>query len=459
MEQQQATSKVRDSKVLTFSVRRDVKKLLVAGKRFFDDGHFDEAIEQYERALQSDPDCALIHFNLALAYHEREDLDQARHNYERALDLQPDCSLFYEHLARLHFQQGEWAKCITYFSRALRVGGILPISYGLLGRAYAETGRYQRAARNFQQMIQKETAAPLVRLGRYHLVLAYLRMGCLYKARYEAKSLLEEDQMDTEVIRDLGLNFLDARCVSMAKCFLERLIIAREELLPARARVDEIADIEKRISGLLVSLEEEDEERLLYQIHHLSKVGSEEVSQALLELRHSRSPLVREAVIDYHRKFGLNVFPVLEDMLGDESVMVREKIFQYIAETEHPSAVDIVSDGLRDSSPVIRGYSAAYLRECGDIANLPGLELASASEDHPNVQREIRRAIADVKRRHSEETQEMFRTRMPGQIETTVPQPLAAKVLRAAVGIAILVLAAKIVAKVAAYITEHGLPF
>ena len=86
---------------------------------------------------------------------------------------------------------------------------------------------------------------------------------------------------------------------------------------------------------------------------------------------------------------------------------------------------------------------------------MPSLELAMADEDQNNVRREMRRAVSDIRRRHTEETQELLRVRPPSKVEAAVREPFALRVVRVAFWISVLY----ILYLIGRGIYEHGLPF
>lgn len=54
------------------------------------EGLWDEAVFRWEKALQSQPDSAALHNNLAIAYEKKGDLNRAEGEYRKAMELAPD---------------------------------------------------------------------------------------------------------------------------------------------------------------------------------------------------------------------------------------------------------------------------------------------------------------------------------------------------------------------------------
>ena len=73
--------------------RSDAKKQVEFGISVAQRGLWREAIYRWERATQLDPTYAAAYNNLAVAYEHEGDLDKARTAYEKAIELEPDNAL------------------------------------------------------------------------------------------------------------------------------------------------------------------------------------------------------------------------------------------------------------------------------------------------------------------------------------------------------------------------------
>ena len=411
-----------DRDALTFLVRKDVKRYLEAGKRFFDSGQVERAIEKYQQALAADPNCALIHFNLGFAYHEEGNVAEARRNYERAIDLEPNCSLFLEHLARLHFELEEYHQAIDLFNQAALVGQMLPISYGLLGRAFFEIGEHPRALASLRQRVEGEANPSLVCVAKSYMVRALLELGRCYEARQTARQVLRNEDAEVRVLMDLGEGLLRARSIDIAREFFEKVIPRREEALAARRRIEEINKIDRQIDEFLPQLYHADEEKLLRYINVLMKVGSARVAQTLVEgFRNSVSPMVREAVIEYHRRYGLEQFELLGAAESDPVDFVRQKYVEYVADCRYADKRRFMEKCLSSESERTRALAARYFEDTGSMDLLPMLESAYDSEASETVRSALRSAVLAIKRRGQDAMEEMY-AQVPTPRYTTPPE-------------------------------------
>ncbi len=78
---------------LAADARSDAKKQVEFGNAVAQQGLWREAIYRWERASQIDPKYAEALNNLAIAYEHEGDLEKARVAYEKALELEPNNAL------------------------------------------------------------------------------------------------------------------------------------------------------------------------------------------------------------------------------------------------------------------------------------------------------------------------------------------------------------------------------
>ena len=73
--------------------RDDAKKQVEFGITVAQKGLWREAISRWQRAVQLDPTYAAAFNNLGIGYEHEGDLDKARISYEKALELEPNNAL------------------------------------------------------------------------------------------------------------------------------------------------------------------------------------------------------------------------------------------------------------------------------------------------------------------------------------------------------------------------------
>ena len=78
---------------LQAGIRDDAKKQVEFGISVAQRGLWREAIYRWKRAAQIDPSYAAAYNNLAVAYEHEGDFEKARQSYEKAIELEPDNAL------------------------------------------------------------------------------------------------------------------------------------------------------------------------------------------------------------------------------------------------------------------------------------------------------------------------------------------------------------------------------
>jgi tetratricopeptide (TPR) repeat protein len=402
-----------DSRKVTFLVKKEVKQLLDAGRNYLDEGRLQEAILHYKKALDADPGCALCYFNLAYASHENGDNNSAKSYYEKAVELEPTCSLFLEHLARLNFERKEFREAIRLFQRAAMVGKLQPLGIGLWGRALFELGMYEQSLVTFENLLEAENREE-IQIGAYYwLAISQIKIGRIAAARRTTEKILSFRNADHKILYDLGENFIETRCLSLAKKLFERLIIEKEELLLARLRIEDIRSLENKINDILPNLFNLEEELLLHQIHVLQEFGNDRVSKALLSFATMDSAPVRESVIHYQTTYGYNVADKLLFLLNDEFGYVREAAYDYYETLDDEKYLHHLLPGLEDPIPSIRRKTAKIIGRFGSIEYLPTLEMAMEDPRNHDCKVDIRQAISSVKQRYQKNIDALYNITIP----------------------------------------------
>jgi len=142
-------------------------------------GRLDEAIEQYERALQLQPDFVEAHHNLGNELAAQGKLMEAIPHFERALQLQPDYPEAHNNLGVQLAKQGNLNEAIPHWERALQLKPVYAEARYNLGLTLARQGKIAEAIHQFQQALELASAQAKpalmadihTQLERYHSAL------------------------------------------------------------------------------------------------------------------------------------------------------------------------------------------------------------------------------------------------------------------------------------------------
>ena len=140
-------------------------------------GRLDEAVADFQRAVQTEPENALAHDNLGLALILQGKLDEAIACCRRAVELKPDFAEAYSNLGRAWMGQGRIEEALACFRRSLAVKPGFAEAHNRMGLALQSQGKREQAAASFRAALQSNPA----------LAEAYLNLGNVLK---------EEGQLD-----------------------------------------------------------------------------------------------------------------------------------------------------------------------------------------------------------------------------------------------------------------------
>jgi len=182
-----------------------------------DRGWLDEAISEFRKALELDPQSAHAHDNLGTVLAEKGDLLEALVEYVAALAADPESPTAHHYLASFLAGQGQ-DLALAQYRRALELEYDFPDAHLNLALALAERGQLEEAVAELEiahgqlpddEMIQHELACCLIDVERYpeaigHLkkiikryadhIEAYVDLGIAYTAQgfyAEAESVLK----------------------------------------------------------------------------------------------------------------------------------------------------------------------------------------------------------------------------------------------------------------------------
>jgi tetratricopeptide (TPR) repeat protein len=157
----------------------------------------DDALKEFQLALQSQPKEAELHEALGELYLDNHSDDEAQTELQRALALDPSRPHALYLLGRLYVQNRENEKALPYLQRAVRLQPDSADASSLLGTAYVRLGQFANA------IPRLEKAAPQDHYGNVHyqLYLAYRKLGqaelaqkALARSQDLRRSSLEHDQ-------------------------------------------------------------------------------------------------------------------------------------------------------------------------------------------------------------------------------------------------------------------------
>ena len=126
------------------------------GMSYISQGQVDQAIEQYQKAIEIDGNAPLTHFNLGAAFAQSGELGPAIGEYQKALQLQPDYLQARNNLGDALLRTGQTDAAIDQFQEALKLSPQSTMLRNNLAFIFLRNGRVSEAVDEFQQVLEIE---------------------------------------------------------------------------------------------------------------------------------------------------------------------------------------------------------------------------------------------------------------------------------------------------------------
>lgn len=100
----------------------------------------DQAIQEFQQALEIDPNYAEAHYELGVLYHEKEDYDGAFRELKQALRINPDHPDVHYRLGLVYQALRGYKQALAEFEEVLRINPDFPRIHTAIGNVYYERG-------------------------------------------------------------------------------------------------------------------------------------------------------------------------------------------------------------------------------------------------------------------------------------------------------------------------------
>jgi tetratricopeptide (TPR) repeat protein len=164
------------------------------------EGRSDEAIQNFKRALQIDPDFVISLENLGSTYRQAKRWEDARKVLQRALQLSPEDAEANYGLGMVFAQLDDTEHAYAYLQKALASRPAYPEALNNLGILYLRTHRAEDAEKSFKESIR---VAPAFDQSYLNLARLYAIEGDAPKARAILLELLKQHPGDPQAEKEL----------------------------------------------------------------------------------------------------------------------------------------------------------------------------------------------------------------------------------------------------------------
>ena len=91
------------------------------GLAYYDKGEYDRAIEDYNKAIELNPEYTYAYNNRGLAYYNKGEYERAKNDFEKAMELDPEDEYPVANMGEIYFQRGEFSSALEWLNKALNM--------------------------------------------------------------------------------------------------------------------------------------------------------------------------------------------------------------------------------------------------------------------------------------------------------------------------------------------------
>jgi tetratricopeptide (TPR) repeat protein len=194
---------------------------LKQGNQLKKQGQLTQAIEQYQQALQLDPDCLPVLNQLAIIYNKQQELNQALNYRQRLAQLQPDDAIVQANLAKTMMKLGQLQEAIATYQKAITLSNPPDNIYVELGDALEKNARIEEAISAYQQAIdlQPENAQFYFRQSQL-----YFKQSQIDQAIKKAEAALEIDPDFIPALNQLAIIYQKRKELEKAISYYRQIV-------------------------------------------------------------------------------------------------------------------------------------------------------------------------------------------------------------------------------------------
>ncbi|MGY6529840.1 MAG: tetratricopeptide repeat protein [Cyanobacterium sp.] len=136
------------------------------GNELRDSQDYEEAIEQYSRAIELNPNYVDAYYNRGLTYADLKDFDRAIADYTQAITIDPEYLNAYNNRGVLYANLGDYERAIADYQKVLESDPNYVLAHNNLGVAYDSLERYQEAIASYTRAIELDPSYVLALTNR-----------------------------------------------------------------------------------------------------------------------------------------------------------------------------------------------------------------------------------------------------------------------------------------------------
>ncbi len=191
------------------------------GTFYYARGMYERAAAEYEKAVAINPGAADAHYNLGLAYDRAGRYDKAVAAYEKAVAIDPQCAKAYNDLGFMYNMQGMYAKAVAACQKAISTNPRFVQAYNNLGLIYYTQKMYDDAIASYEKAL---SVNPRYAEAHHNMGLSYVAQGKHERAIAAFERALAINPAIAQTNNYLGMAYYAAGNYPMAKKYLDKAL-------------------------------------------------------------------------------------------------------------------------------------------------------------------------------------------------------------------------------------------
>lgn len=169
-------------------VTEKVSGLLAAGNKLFNQGKYQEALEEFEKISAENPLFYQIHLNIGNCHYELGDIEKAIEHYQIVLENDPHSSDALISLGNIYLEKGDLEKGLSYIRQIKEEEISNPLTFYNIGTLFFNKGNTDLAIEYYAKAIESD---PNLSDAYYQIALCYVQKNNKEKAIANFEKFLE----------------------------------------------------------------------------------------------------------------------------------------------------------------------------------------------------------------------------------------------------------------------------
>lgn len=145
--------------VLNQRIKVETALYLFKGIAFADKEMYNEAISEYKKAIETNPQYAEAHYNLGNAYYGKGMFDKWKYNeaiaeYKKAIEINPQYAEAHNSFGKAYYQKKMYDEAISEYKKAIEINPQYAEAHYNLGMAYGRKRMYDEASAEYKKAIE-----------------------------------------------------------------------------------------------------------------------------------------------------------------------------------------------------------------------------------------------------------------------------------------------------------------